>query len=70
MVEDFEVNMVQYAVWLSANHAFGKSRTGNLSGFYHSRLKYITHIDLSCNTVATRLRTYELYQLSFLPAIY
>ncbi|MBT8350898.1 MAG: hypothetical protein KJO26_06665, partial [Deltaproteobacteria bacterium] len=66
MVEDFEVNMAQYAVWLGASCAIDKNWPGTWQGFYHTRVKYNTHIDLSCNTVATRLRTYELYQLSFL----
>jgi len=60
--EDFGVNMAKYISWYRVNYALEKSQTGTWQGFHPSRLKYNTHIDLSCQIVAKRYRTSLFYQ--------
>jgi len=40
MVEGFEVNMAQYTVWFSVNHALEKPQTENWDRLHLTRLKY------------------------------
>jgi len=54
--------MTKYASWVSVDHALEKDQTDTWQWFHPSRLKYNTHIDLSCQIVAKRHRTSLFYQ--------
>ena len=65
-IENIAVIMVILAPCFIADDALEKEWPGTWHRFYHTRLKYNTHIDPSSYAVAKRHRTYEFYQLSFL----
>ena len=53
--------MTKNIVWIIVNHTHSKSQPGEWEKSQHTRLKYNTHIDLSCQIVAKRLRTSLFY---------
>jgi len=54
--------MAKHTLWFIANQSHEKSRTSDRRSFTNTKLKYNTHIDLSYQIAAKRLRTFSFYQ--------